>query len=583
MAAVTSSERARPETLRRGAAMYRSHLSRHPGLFAIAVAGAAVFAVCTVASSFVLRWVIDEVIVPRFEEGEVATSTVAAGCAAIVLVGVVRAAGVVVRRTWAGKTSYFVKASIQDDVIQRYQEQPLAWHLAHGTGELASHAGVDADATTDALAPLPYSTAVVVMLVVSTVWMLATDVVLGLVAMALFPLLAGLNIVYQRLVDRPATVAQDRLGEVTGIVHESLDGITVVKALGAEAHEAARLEAKAAELRTAKIEVATMRATFESLLDGVPGVANAILVVIGAMRVDAGAATLGEVVSFVYLFTLLVWPLRLIGWLLGDLAHSLAGYDRIQGVMAEPVLPPPRASLTTPVRGIGLALAGVRFAYADGRRALDGVDLEVVEGRIVALVGPTGSGKTTLLQVVDGLIAPDNGVVAVPEGDRALVFQEPFLFADTLRENVLLGLEVGDDELARALELAQAAEFVGELPQGLDTRVGERGVSLSGGQRQRIALARALVRRPRTLLLDDATSSLDPTTEARILAALHTELAGVTTLMVATRPSTIALADEVVYLGAGRVVGRGSHGELYASLPAYRNLVDAYERDRRTP
>jgi len=211
---------------------------------------------------------------------------------------------------------------------------------------------------------------------------------------------------------------------------------------------------------------------------------------------------------------------------------------------------------------------------------LDGVDLQVVEGRTVAIVGPTGAGKTSLLHLVAGLYAADRGTVGVAPGDRCLVFQEPFLFADTLRENVTLGAPVSEADLAEALVVAQVDGFIGELPSGVDTEVGERGVSLSGGQRQRIALARALVRRPRLLLLDDATSALDPTTEARILNALGTTLGGVTTLIVATRPSTIALADEVVYLAGGRVLGHGTHGELLDAVPGYRRLVEAYERDR---
>jgi ATP-binding cassette, subfamily B, bacterial len=183
---------------------------------------------------------------------------------------------------------------------------------------------------------------------------------------------------------------------------------------------------------------------------------------------------------------------------------------------------------------------------------------------------------------MDGLLGPDEGEVYVQPGVRTLVFQESFLFAETLRENVLLGLDVPDEQLHRALALAQAESFLDELPAGIDTVVGERGVSLSGGQRQRIALARALVRSPRLLLLDDATSSLDPTTEARILGALHGELAGMTCVMVATRPSTIALADEVLYVSGGHVAGRGAHDELLVALPAYRHLVEAYERDRRS-
>lgn len=552
----------------------------HPRSFAIAVAGAAVFALATIASSWVLSWVIDTVIVPRFEQGDVDVAATALGVTAIVLVGVVKAAGVVVRRMWAGRTQYRVAASLRDEVIEQYQAQPMAWHQRHATGDLVAHAGVDVDAATDVLAPLPYSSGVVLLVVVSSVWLLAVDPVLGGLAVLLFPVLAGLNVVYQRRVDGPATEAQDQIGEVSRLVHESLDGALVVKALGAEAHESERLEVKAGNLRDAKIRVATLRATFESTLDAVPTLANVALIVVGAMRVEAGAATVGDVASFVYLFTLLVWPLRLIGFVLGELPHSLAGWDRVRAVLADPVPPAPEEHHVQPPPGVGVTLRHLHFGYEPGREVLHGLHLDVPAGRTMAVVGPTGSGKSTLLELIAGLLAPTRGDLGREDGACVLVFQEAFLFADTIRENVTLGVPASDDEVWAALTKAQAERFVRELPDALDTTVGERGVTLSGGQRQRIALARALLRRPSVLLLDDATSALDPTTEGRILTALGDRLEHVTTLIVASRPSTIALADEVLFLDDGTVVDRGPHLELLARQPAYRHLVEAYERDR---
>jgi ABC-type multidrug transport system fused ATPase/permease subunit len=244
------------------------------------------------------------------------------------------------------------------------------------------------------------------------------------------------------------------------------------------------------------------------------------------------------------------------------------------------VQPLPSQRLTAPAPGLGLSLRNVTFAYGTDRPVLSGVDLDVPAGRTVALVGPTGCGKSTLLQLVAGLVAPSEGVVAAPPDRTALVFQEPFLFAETLRENIALGRDLAPGAVEEAVVLAQAEGFVAELPRGLETEVGERGVSLSGGQRQRIALARALAGQPLVLLLDDATSSLDPSTEARILMGLERELRATTTLVVATRPSTIALADEVVFLRKGTVVARGRHDDLVRDEPHYRHLVEAYERDR---
>jgi ABC-type multidrug transport system fused ATPase/permease subunit len=220
---------------------------------------------------------------------------------------------------------------------------------------------------------------------------------------------------------------------------------------------------------------------------------------------------------------------------------------------------------------------------AEDRAALQRISLDVAGGRVVAIVGPTGAGKSTLIELVAGLIPADAGTLRIGPGPRAIVFQEAFLFSGTIRHNIALGEPIGDDEIWHALRLAMADEFVADTPHGLDTVVGERGVSLSGGQRQRVALARALARRPTLLLLDDTTSALDPATEAGVLENLREAFADTTVLMVASRPSTIALADEVVFLAGGRVVDHGRHGELMSRWDGYRALVEAFETDRADP
>jgi ABC-type multidrug transport system fused ATPase/permease subunit len=551
----------------------------HPRTFAIAVCGAAVFALATVASSWAVRWVTDHVIVPRFEDDELDYAALVAGATMIIAIGLIRSVGVVVRRTWAGRTQYRVLATIREDVVDHYQAQPYRWHRAHPTGELIAHAGVDAEAATEVLAPIPYSTGTIVLVVTSAAWMLATDAVLGIVAVALFPILIVQNIVFQRRGEVPANEAQERLGEVSALVHESLEAVTVVKSFGAESRESDRLHERASSLRGAKVRLARLRATFDLFLDAVPSYGNVVLILVGAARVNAGAATLGDITSFVYLFTLLVWPLRIIGFALGDLPHSLAGWDRVQGVLADRPPAAPVADLA-PTEGPALVARGVTFAYEPGRDVLRGIDLTISVGSTVAIVGPTASGKSTLLAVLAGLLLPGEGEVTAVTPHPALVFQEPFLFATSLRDNVDVHGDASEEDLRTALDLAQVTPFLAELPHGIDTVVGDRGVTLSGGQRQRIALARALLTHPKVLLLDDATSSLDPSTEARILNALGARLDGITTLAVANRPATIALADEVIYLVAGQVRAHGPHDELFATVPGYRRLVQAYERER---
>lgn len=552
----------------------------HPGLFFTAVAGAAVFALCTVASSGAIRWVIDNVIIESFEGDGVSAGTVATGALLVIGIGLVRAAGVVVRRTWAGMALWRTAQTLTDGVVDRLQAQPMRWHQLRATGDLVARAGVDVEAATAVMAPLPFASSTFVLIFVAGIWLIVTDPILGTAAVLLFPVLAGMNVIYQRRVESHLDEAQDHLGRFSAAVHESFDGVMVVKAFGAERREAERMAAIAGHLRHARIRAVTIRATFESLLDALPTVANIGLLVAGAWRVEQGEMTVGEVASFVYLFTLLVLPLRLIGFALSEMPHSLAGWGRVQEILREPVEPDPKARIRTAAPGVGIELDHVSFGYEPDRPVIRDLSLKVAEGRMIAVVGATGAGKSSLLALVAGLLPVESGTVARRPGECCLVFQEAFLFAGSVAVNVTLGQPHSDDEVTRALDLADATEFVSTLPAGAATEIGERGVSLSGGQRQRIALARALVRRPAILLLDDTTSALDPTTEGRILANLRRSAGVVTTLIVASRPSTIALADEIVVMDGGEVIAHGRHFELLANVPVYRQLIEAYEHDR---
>ncbi len=561
--------------------MLRAQLRLHPRPFVIAVFGAAVFALGTIGSSIAVEWITDNVILPRFERGEVAAGTLLTGVGLVIGIGLVRASGVVIRRTWAGKTQWRVAGSLSEGVVDRLIRQPMSWHQRRPDGDLVARAGVDADAAVSVLAPIPFATGTVLLIVVSAIWLLLTDVVLGAAAVAVFPVLIGLNVYYQRRVEQYYDAAQNHLGDLSAGVHESFDGVQLVKAYGAEQRETERLATLAGYLRTARVHAVRLRGTFEALLDAVPSLANVGLVVLGAVRVEAGAVSIGQLSSFIYLFTLLVFPLRLIGYALSELPHSLAGWRRVRAVLDEPIEPDPRATIGVAPDGTAILIEDLRFVFPGERApAIDDVSLVVPTGRTTAVVGPTGAGKSTLVELVAGMVAPTSGSVALAAGPRAMVFQEAFLFSGTIRHNLELGRSYPDAEVWEALRLARADDFVTEAPNGLDTVVGERGVTLSGGQRQRIALARALLRRPAVLLLDDTTSALDPATEAAVLTNLRQRLSGSTVLMVASRPSTIRLADDVVYLAGGRVIDHGSHDDLLTRRDGYRALVEAFETER---
>ena len=562
-------------------------VSFHTGYFVIAVSGAAVFAIATVASSYGVKLMIDDVILPAFEPGaggSVGFGTWFSASLIVVAIGVVRAAGVVVRRSFAGILEWTTARTIADKVLRHMMTQPPAWHRARMTGDVAARAGTDTDAAIALLAPLPFSTSILVLLVAAGAWLINTDLWLGLFAFLVLPAMLATNVLYQRKVDRFYRVAQDELGELSQAAHESFDGVLVVKAFGAEDRETERLAVISRRLQLARTKAVSLRSTFESLIDATPSLVNIALIAFGAMRIRSGSMTIGDLSAFVYLFTLVAFPLRIVSYLFSELPHSISGWDRVQQILREPLLANPRDAIgEMPETGDMVQLVNVSVAHAAGTDALRGVNLTVRKGRTVAVVGATGAGKTTLLHLIAGLISPHEGRVRLGTKNVGLVFQEAFLFAESLRYNLALGSPVGERELREALQIAGASDFVDELGLGMDTELGERGVSLSGGQRQRLALARALAMGSELLLLDDTTSALDPATEATVLKNLQALGGMITTLIVASRPSTIALADEVVFMVNGAVVAMGSHADLVKSNSQYHQLISAFEHDRGAP
>lgn len=550
----------------------------HRRTFSLAVGGAATYAVCTVLSASAVRHVIDTAITPRFDEGSVATGSVVIAMLLLFVLGLVRALGVVVRRSFAGVTEWRAAGSFASSVVERISHQPVWWLRRHPTGEVVSRLTVDAEATVAMLAPLPFASSVVVLLLFAGTAMVVVDVVLGLIGLVVMPVLLLVNLRYQRRVDSFFAEAQGHLGDLSSAVHESFEGVTVVKAFGAEEREAHRLSAVAERLRDARLETVRLRSRFESLLDLIPSTGIVVILFVGAWRVGRGELTVGDVGGFVYLFSLLSFPLRIIGYALSELPHSRAGLSHIDGLLAEGI-----ETRRAPMRtvGVGIEIRGMSVRF-DGQ-SIDAVTvarLSVRAGGSLAVVGETGSGKSILVGALAGVI-PYSGEIRVAQSGVAPVFQETFLFATSIRENLVFGAARTDDEIRAALSAAEALEFVEALPDGIETIVGERGVGLSGGQRQRLALARAILSNRDVLVLDDTTSALDPETEARVVHNLLGSSVDKTLLVVASRPSTVALIGRVAYLAEGRIVDEGTHDDLFLRCAGYRALMESYESDRR--
>lgn len=560
----------------------------HPGPFTVAVTGAGVFAATTVVSAVVLGRVTDEVIVPAFEPGGISAGTAWWGVAAILAVAVLKAIAIVTRRYFAGMTAARVQRSLRTRVIDRFRELPLAYHRAKPAGELLAHAEADVEAATEVLHPLPFSTAAVLLIAFAVVALVVTDPFLAIIGLLIFPVITVLNRKFGAAIEPPASRAQESIGQVSAVAHESFDGALVVKTLGREADEVARLEGKAEDLRGHRVQFGLARAAFEPAFEALPNLGIAVLLAVGAWRVSSGDVTIGVLVQFVSLFQLIAFPMRLIGWVLGDIPRAVVGRERLETVFSErSSMPPAIDTESLPEGPLSVEARRVSFAY-DGHRVLDEVSFHVRPDESIALVGATGSGKSTLAQLLVRLADPTEGSITAggidlrnvssAELNRAvsIVFQESFLFATSITDNITLELPASRARVERAARLAQAHDFIERLPEGFDTVVGERGVTLSGGQRQRVALARALLREPRVLILDDATSSVDPTIEQMILDGLRSELA-TTLVVIAYRVSTISLADRVLFLDGGRIVAEGPHDDLLA-YPDYEAMVRAYER-----
>ena len=567
--------------LRIGYRLIRDLLKFHPRVFAIAVGGASIYAICTVASSFGVSYLVDRVILPRFETGKIDTRVYLIGAAIVIGIGLLRAFGVVIRRSFAGISNWRTVESISMLLVRHIMSQPLFWHKKKMTGDLVARVGVDSDAAAEVLGPLPFSTSVVLLVFLTGGWLVVVDVPLGLVAISVIPILLLLNVGYQRRIDRHYDSAQHELGALSSAVHESFDGVMVVKAFGAEERETSRLSVISTRLKDARIRAVSARSTFEALLDGVPSLVNILLLVVGAMRVESQSMSVGELTSFIYLFTLLIFPLRIIGYVLSSVPHSASGYKRVREILDESVARDPQTMVLASSAELGVRLEGVSFRYDEHLpEVISDVSLDVAAGTTVVIVGATGSGKSTLLSVMAGLLQPSKGQVSIANRSASIVFQEPFLFSGTIRHNIDMGRSIEDHVLKRSLYLSAADDFVAALDDGVNTVIGERGISLSGGQRQRISLARAIAQDCSVLLLDDTTSALDTVTESLVIDRLRQSGNIVTTIIVASRPSTIALADEVIFIENGALSDQGSHPDLLLRNENYRLLMRSFEHDR---
>jgi ABC-type multidrug transport system fused ATPase/permease subunit len=524
---------------------------------------------------------------------------------AILGAGVLRLGLTVVRRVVAGKVSLAVEFDLRQRFYAHLQRLELGFFDSQQTGQLMSRATVDLQAIRFFLGyGLIFITQNLLTITLACAVMIAINPVLTLVALIPAPFVVYIASRYNR-VSRPAVQeVQQRIAELTAEAEENISGIRIVKAFAREEHQLHRFRRAVSRVFDQSIYSTRLQATFSPLIGLLPQVGIALVLLVGGREVINGTLSRGNFTSFYIYVVMLAGPMRMLGMTLGMAQRAIASGNRLFEILdREPRIESPPGAPALPTGGGRVELRGVTLHYEGWHAsasdidptgggsmsdaALTAVDLDVEAGSTVALVGPSGSGKTSLVALVARLYDPSEGAVLVDGVDVrtvdvaslrsqvAFVADDSFLFSASVADNIAYAQpNASREEIEVAARRAQADGFIADLPGGYDTVVGERGLTLSGGQRQRVAIARALLANPRILILDDATSSVDATTEAAIKAGLREAMVGRTTFVIAHRLSTVSLADEVVVLDGGRIVDRGSHEELLAGCGFYREIAE---------
>jgi ATP-binding cassette subfamily B protein len=502
------------------------------------------------------------------------------------------------RRYLAFREARWIETDLRERLFAHIQRLHFAFHDRAQTGQLMSRANTDLQQIQAFVVMIPLTISNGVTVAAVTVILLLIDPVLTVLALGSLPFLNLLATRFSRRLHPAVMGIQQESAELAAVVEESVAGVRVVKGFGAEGVQAARLATEADDVYERSMEAARVRATYLPALELLPNIGLIATLGYGGHQVLDGQLSIGQLVAFNLYVVMLIWPLRMLGMILAQAQRAAAAAERVHEVLeTAPVIVDHPGGRSLPEAGPRGGRGEVRFRAVRFRYApelpivLDGFDLDVPAGQSIALVGATGSGKTTVARLIPRFYDVLDGAVEVDGVDvrevrlRALrkavgiVFEDTFLFSDTIAANIAFAdPDAPPEAIARAARLAGAAEFIEALPHGYDTAIGERGFSLSGGQRQRLAIARAILADPRVLILDDATSSVDPTKEHEIRDALAEVMRGRTTIVIAHRPATIALADRVVLLRDGRVVADGTHLVLLQTSDEYREVLAAAER-----
>ncbi len=569
------------ETRRAGWRLLRGALRTQRGWLTLGVLAGVSWTAAKITVPLIAAGAIDNGIIPGDNKVILVSALVIVG------VGVIQGLSSGFRRYCAFRIAYRTETDLRQRLFAHLERLHFAFHDEAQTGQLMARANSDILQINQVVILIPLTIASSLTLLGVITVMALQSVKLTLLALGALPLLNLSAARFSRRMQPVTTQLQQKLGDLTSVVEESVSGVRAVKGFGSERLQARQLDGEADAVRTSSLQTARLRAGFLPLVDFLPALALVAILWYGGHLVLNGELQLGYIVAFNSYVLMLIWPLRMAGMLVAQASRSSAAAGRLDAILAtDPEIVDEPGARSLPPGSGDIRFENVSFGYRSGRPILEGLDLVIRGGEAVALVGPTGSGKTTVARLVPRFYDVDDGRVLLDGVDVrsvkvhdlrrsiGIVFEDTFLFSDAVRDNIAFAdPQAPMEDVRRAARLAGADEFVEEMPEGYETVIGEQGYSLSGGQRQRLAIARAVLADPRVLILDDATSSVDPTKEHEIRSALREVMAGRTTLIIAHRPATIALADRVVLLADGRVAAEGTHEELLATSERYREVL----------
>ena len=559
---------------------YKDGIKENRKSFVISMGSAVVWCFLIVIQPYIIKRIIDDAIV--LENRQMLIILISF----MLIAGYLRASTIGIRRYFSMHVSYNVEAGIRNRIFTHMQKLAYNYHDKVPTGELMARASSDASQVRLAFAIAPLATANILLLIILSITLLSLSLPLGALVLLSIPAVLWLASNFSAKALGISLRVKEAEAQMTTEVEEQLGGIRVVKAFGNEDLAASKVETAISSIYNTSLEYLNLRTKFIPMFELIPMVITLLVLLLGGYLSINEFITLGDFIAFTQYVFLLLWPLRITAWFLSEIPSSVTAGNRILDLLNEsPSIVDGSSDETFPETGNGsLKFSNVNFRYGDDK-IFDNLSFEIEGKKTVAIVGSTGSGKSTLAYLLPRLYDIESGKIEIDGVDIhnvkldelrsqvSLAFEESFLFSNSARENISLGSDkASQDQIENAALIARAHEFIAQLPESYETKVGERGYGLSGGQRQRIALARAILRKPRILILDDALSAVDASTEEQIRSELKQVMSNMTTLIITNRVPTIELCDEVIFLENGQVRGQGSHNKLIEEIESYKSL-----------